>query len=134
MFFRIRKPSVATFEEQLEALRRQGFTVERSAAGFRVAKGGCAAVLEPVGPTGARFVEAPGILVDGEIARLVDKGYQKFLHTRARGEQAALAEHLKAIHRFNQELRSALPIPALYNLSLGTVSNVYHYDRVRGRE
>ena len=41
---------------------------------------------------------------------------------------------LKAIHRFTEELREAIGEPSLYNQSLGTVSNSYMYDRVKGRE
>ena len=47
---------------------------------------------------------------------------------------AALAEELKAIQNFQEDLREALCLEALYNESLGTVSNVYVYDRVEGRD
>ena len=134
MFFRRKKPAAQSFEELLELLRRQGFAVEAAAGGFRVAKGACAAVIEAGGAGGARLREEPGVVVAGEIARLVDKGYQKFVRTAAGGEQPAQAEQLQAIHEFSLELRSLLPLPALYNQSLGTVSNQYHYDRLRGRE
>jgi signal transduction histidine kinase len=33
-----------------------------------------------------------------------------------------------------EEFKQALDIPSLYNESLGTVSEGYHYDRVNGRE
>ena len=47
---------------------------------------------------------------------------------------AATADALKAIHRFSEELREAIGEPSLYNESLGTVSNRYMYDRLKGRE
>jgi len=135
MFFRRRRPAAVTFAERLETLRRQGFTVEPAAGEqVRLSKGGCAAVIEPAGEAGARFVEKPGIALGGEIARLLDRGFQKFLSTRSGGERPALAEHLTAIHRFDEELRRSLQLPSLYNESLGTVSERYHYDRLADRE
>jgi hypothetical protein len=47
---------------------------------------------------------------------------------------AATADALKSIHRFSEELREAIGEPSLYNESLGTVTNSYLYDRLKGRE
>jgi hypothetical protein len=41
---------------------------------------------------------------------------------------------LKALQQFSEELKEALGIPSLYNESLGTVSESYHYDRVKDRD
>jgi len=49
-------------------------------------------------------------------------------------EIPATAEHLKALQSFTEELKEALGLPSLYNESLGTVSEAYHYDRVEGRD
>ena len=68
-----------------------------------------------------------------EIARLIDKGYQKFLKT-TKTEIPATADHLKALHEFSEELREATGQISLYNESLGTVSDRYVYDRVEGRD
>ena len=46
----------------------------------------------------------------------------------------ALAEELKAIHDFEEDLREALGMKSLYNESLGTVSTFYQYDRVKDRD
>ena len=46
----------------------------------------------------------------------------------------ALAEELKEIQKFQEDLREALNLTSLYNESLGTVSNLYIYDRVEGRD
>jgi hypothetical protein len=137
MFRRRQKPRPPSFEQQLEALRQQGFSVETSGGAsspVRISKYGCAAVVQRASASGARLVESPGPLIDGEIARLVDKGYQKFFLTRARGDEPALAEQLKTLHEFEAELRHYLNLPALYNVSLGTVSQRYRYDRLEGRE
>ena len=75
----------------------------------------------------------PGWLLNGEISRLVDRGYQKFLKT-SKLEIPATADHLRALHEFTEELNDAIGAPSLYNQSLGTTSNVYDYDRVKGRD
>ncbi len=136
MFFRRKKQTPPTFEERLEAARRLDFTVEAQPDGasrYRVSRAGCAAAVEDTGASSVRFAENPGVVVDGEIAKLVDRGYQKFLVT-SKGSRPAQAEQLRALHHFDEELRKALEVPSLYNESLGTVSNRYVYDRVEGRE
>jgi len=75
----------------------------------------------------------PGYLVGGEIAKLIDRGYQKFLKT-TKNEIPATSDHLKAIHDFTEELKEALGGVSLYNESLGTVSDEYVYDRVKDRD
>jgi hypothetical protein len=75
----------------------------------------------------------PGWLLNGEIARLLDRGYQKFIKT-SKMEIPASADHLRAIHEFTEELNEAIGATSLYNQALGTTSNVYNYDRVQGRE
>ena len=69
-----------------------------------------------------------------EIGTLVDGGYQKFFRTPSGKRKPALAEELKAIQNFQEDLREALGLTSLYNESLGTVSNQYMYDRVEGRD
>lgn len=135
MFFRRRKQSPPSFEQQLEAARGRGFRLDSAAAGrVRISKHGCAAVVEHAGGGQARFVEKPGGLVNGEIAELVDRGFQKFLATSAGVSRPALADQLQAVHQFDEELRRVLRLESLYNESLGTVSSRYVYDRVHGRE
>ena len=75
----------------------------------------------------------PGCLIGGEISTLVDRGYQKFLRT-SKLEVAATAAHLHALHAFDEELCEAIGTPDYYNLALGTVSDLYLYDRLKGRE
>jgi hypothetical protein len=41
---------------------------------------------------------------------------------------------LKALQSFSEELKEALGLPSLYNESLGTVSESYHYDRIENRD
>ncbi len=58
---------------------------------------------------------------------------QKFIKT-SKLEIPATADHLWAIHEFSEELNEATGATNLYNEALGTTSNVYNYDRVKGRE
>ena len=100
-----------------------------------VSKDGAGAVLV-AGPSGSApvaFAEAPGALVHGEVARLVDRGYQKFLKT-SKYELPASASQLHAIHTFAEELKLLTGATSLYNESLGSTSDLYEYDRLKGRE
>jgi hypothetical protein len=49
-------------------------------------------------------------------------------------EIPATADHLRSLHEFSEELNEAIGATTLYNEALGTTSNVYNYDRVKGRE
>jgi hypothetical protein len=100
---------------------------------YQVRKHGCAAEIAAAPDGTVMVLKRPGWLLGGEIARLVDKGYQKFLKT-PRLEIPATADHLHAIHEFTEELKEAAGATSLYNESLGTTSDKYVYDRLVGRE
>jgi len=59
-------------------------------------------------------------------------GYQKFFKT-SKLEIPATADHLRSLHEFSEELKEAMGATSLYNEALGTTSDVYQYDRVKGR-
>ena len=135
-----RKTAKLNFEQTLEALRAHSFDVvpfSGVAGGVLVSKLGAAAVLVPVNEKNAvrsaAYAERPGTLVRGEVARLLDRGYQKFIKT-SQFELPATAAQLHAIHAFQEELTRAIGGISLYNESLGTTSDLYQYDRLRGRE
>jgi hypothetical protein len=135
MFFRRERTKKLTFADHLQKARAVGFTV-RPLSGSRteISRNGTAVVMEE-GPEGQpKIVERAGILVGGEIAALVDGGYQKFLQTPSGKGRPALAGDLKSIHEFQEDLREALGMVSLYNESLGTVSTRYIYDRVEDRD
>jgi hypothetical protein len=134
------------FDEVLGALRTLGFDVQQVpevANQILVRKYGVGAILihapEATGvdkklpQTAVRWRERPGYLVGGEVATLLDRGYQKFWKS-TRMEVPATAESLQAVHRFAEELRQVVGEPSLYNESLGTTSDSYMYDRLKGRE
>src|SRR5713101_5949990 len=125
-----------TYEEAVNWLREHGFDI-LDAPGTKdrvfLKKYNCSAAIEKAPDGNTHLFAKPGYLIGGEIARLVDKGYQKFLKT-TKTEAPATADHLKAIHQFSEELREATGAVSLYNESLGTVSDRYVYDRVEGRD
>jgi hypothetical protein len=137
-----RKSPTPTFAQMMDALRARSFDVtpfKGVADGMQVSKGGVAAVLVPVKSDpraetgGSQLAVTPGVLVKGEIARLLDRGYQKFIKT-SQYELPATAAQLHSIHQFTEELNQVTGAMGLYNESLGTTSDLYHYDRLRGRE
>jgi hypothetical protein len=129
-----------TFTDALATLAGHQFDVSSARDGstsgakaFQVRKYGCAAEIAAAPDGTTEVLARPGWLLGGQIARLVDKGYQKFLKT-AKLEIPATADHLRAIHEFSEELKEAAGATSLYNESLGTTSDKYLYDRVKGRE
>lgn len=133
----LKKPRKRTFDGVLSEVRRLQFDVQEVpgvANQKRISKNGCAIVLEAAdNSAGLRMVVRPGPVYGGEIAHLVDRGFQKFFRT-SKGEFPATAEKLEALHRFVEELKEASGSITLYNEALGTVSDAYLYDRVKGRD
>jgi hypothetical protein len=129
-----------SFNDVLGLLGGQRFDVapaqegaKRTPNAFQVRKYGCAAEIAAAPDGTVEILARPGWLLNGEIARLLDRGYQKFIKT-SKLEIPASADHLRAIHEFTEELNEAIGATSLYNQALGTTSNVYHYDRVKGRD
>jgi hypothetical protein len=125
-----------TFEDSVSWLREHGFDVlEAPGTSGRVflRKYNVSAAIQKDDKDGVKIFAYPGYLVGTEISKLVNKGYQQFLKT-SKTEVPATADHLKALHSFSEELKEALGLPSLYNESLGTVSEAYHYDRIVDRD
>jgi hypothetical protein len=135
-----------SYGEILNALRTLEFDVQEVpgvANQILVRKYGAGAVIlraadfegkkKEVPESSVRWRERPGYMVGGEVATLLDKGYQKFWATK-KLERPATAASLQAVHRFAEELREVVGEPSLYNESLGTTSDSYLYDRVKGRD
>jgi len=135
-----KKTQPRTFNDVVALLGGQRFDVapaqdgaKRTPNAVQVRKYGCAAEIAAAPDGTVEILARPGWLLNGEIARLLDRGYQKFLKT-GKLEIPASADHLRAIHEFTDELNEAIGSTILYNEALGTTSNVYHYDRVAGRD
>ena len=133
-----RKSRNPNYQQTLESLRAHSFDVADYAqipGSALVTKHGAGAVLAAAAEKGAppAIAIAPGAMVGGQLARLVDRGYQKFLQT-AHIELPATASQLHAIHQFSEELKQVTGAVDLYNESLGTTIDLYMYDRLQGRE
>lgn len=130
------KNNPPTYDEAVAWLRDHGFDI-LDAPGTQnrvfLKKLNVSAAIEKASDGRPRVFARPGYLISGEISRLVDKGYQKFLKS-SKAEVPATADHLKALHQFSEELREAMGDVSLYNESLGTVSDRYMYDRVEDRD
>jgi hypothetical protein len=135
-----KKTPQRSFNDVLALLGGQRFDVapaqegaKRTPNAVQVRKYGCAAEIASAPDGTVEVLARPGWLLNGEIARLLDRGYQKFIKT-SKLEIPATADHLRAIHEFSEELSDAIGATSLYNQALGTTSNVYNYDRVEGRD
>lgn len=137
-----RKSRNPNFDQTLKTLRDHSFDVApftEVAGGVLVSKHGAGAVLvaaegrDRAEAAPAAFARRPGALIGGEVARLLDRGYQKFIKT-SKFELPASASQLQAIHLFSEELNQLAGGISLYNQSLGTTSDLYEYDRLKGRE
>ena len=133
--------AVPTFDEVLATLGNEKFDVSpategsnRAAGAYRVSKDGCAAEIAPSPEKGSptRLLAKGGWVLGGEISRLVDRGYQKFFKT-SKLEIPATADHLRALHGFEDQLKEAVGAMVLYTEALGTTSDRYDYDRIKGR-
>ena len=131
-----RKSRNPNFDQTIEQLRAHSFDVAPYAgvaAGVLVSKHGAGAILVPGKTAPVEFWERPGAVFGGQVARLLDRGFQKFLKT-AKYELPATASQLQAIHLFSEELSQLIGTISLYNEGLGTTSDLYEYDRLKGRE
>jgi hypothetical protein len=133
MFFRRPHVQCPTFDQRIDKLRAAGFAITPVDGALRATRGPCAIDLKE--HDGAVVALCPaGVLIGAEIAALVDGGYQKFFRTPSGRQQPALAGALKTLHGFEEDLWQALGDPSYYNQSLGTVSTLYQYDRVKDRD
>jgi hypothetical protein len=140
MFFRRKIPHQPTFEERIAGLKEFKFEARReSGSQVCVTRDGCGAIVESAGASlesaGATVkIGKAGVLIGEEIGMLVSRGYQMFLRTPSGREIPALATHLEKLHAFDEDLREALGLTSLYNLSLGTTSDEHLCDRVEDRD
>jgi hypothetical protein len=125
-----------TFDDAIAFLRDHGFELLEAPGTkdrFFLKKYTVSAAIEKDPEGYVKIFARPGYLIGGEIAKLIDRGYQKFLKT-TKTEVPATADHLRAIHDFTEELKQAVGGMSIYNEALGTVSDAYVYDRVEDRD
>jgi hypothetical protein len=125
-----------SLEQAAQWFRDHGFEVAQAPASpnrFFLTKYRVSAAIEAAADAQVKIFAYPGYLINGEISKLIDQGYQKVMKT-SKGVYPATADHLKALHQFSEELKEGTGGISLYNEGLGTVSEAYHYDRVRDRD
>jgi len=125
-----------SFEDAGNWFRSHGFDLtEAPGASGHVflRKYNVSAAIQRAADGGVKIFAYPGYVISGEISKLVDLGHQKVLRT-SKADFPATADHLKALHDFSEELKEGIGATSLYNEALGTVSESYMYDRVRGRD
>src|SRR5438445_12244968 len=95
-----KKTPARSFNDVLSMLGSQRFDVapaqegaKRTPNAFQVRKYGCAAEIAAAPDGSVQILARPGYLLGGEISRLLDRGYQKFLKT-SRLEIPATSHHL----------------------------------------
>jgi hypothetical protein len=131
-----KQQDVRKYDEAIALLRNDGFDVQNaSGASNRVSvtKYNCSAAIERNARGGATISAFPGPVIAGETGKLVHKGYQQFFKT-SKLEVPATADQLKKLAAFTDELKRGIGSLTLWNESLGTVSEDYLYDRVKGRD
>ncbi len=134
MFFRRSLPKKPTFAERLNQLKNAGFASEVQPDGrVKITKHGVGAIIGDQGQDHPE-IEKAGILVGAEIATLLNGGYQMFLETPSGMRAPAMAEQLRALHQFEDDVKEALDLVNLYNTSLGTTTPKHMYDRVNKRD
>lgn len=117
----------------IDSLAALGFTVGSTRGVVRAEKYGCGVEFRIGSDSLYQITIIPTVMLRGQFTRLWDAGYQKFLLTDDGRKVPAMAHHLANLRKFNEELRTALGLPTYYNESLGSVSQVSVYDRVKGR-
>ena len=102
MFFKREKTIIQTFSGRIDALRTAGFATESVGSGrVRVTNGNLAVVLSEGEGSQAAIVDT-GLMMGGEVAVLTDLGFQKIFLTPSGKKSPALAEHLQALHAFEE--------------------------------
>lgn len=125
-----------SYDDAVGWLRDHGFDIlEAPGTANRIflKKYNCSAAIQKTEDDGVKVFAHPGYLVQGEISKIVNRGYQQFLKT-SKTELPATADHLRALHDFSEELKEGIGATSLYNESLGTVSDAYQYDRMEDRD
>lgn len=138
MFFKREKAKESTFSTQLDRLRSAGYSVETAGSQTRVSKGKFGALVESRADVdqddqNLTLCEV-GLVVGPELAVLTDLGFQKIFLTPSGKKMPALAEHLVALHAFEEDFREDAGLTSLYNHGLGTTNEKHLYDRVKDRD
>ena len=118
--------------DPISQLKAAGFEIRPSSfspSWMQASRGGCAVLFRETLDNRIEMLRSPGLLRNGKIFRVLDKGYQKFL-TDDHREIPAIAAHLEEINSFYQDFKEAIGLPVLFNESLGALTAVTQLDGV----
>src|SRR5437660_9791819 len=128
MFFRRERPKIPPLTERVDVLKQAGFAAENLPDGrVKVTHPGVGAIIGDEGKN-QPAIEKAGVLIGGDVATLLNAGYQMFLETSGGTRIPATAEQLQRLHAFEADVKDALGVMDLYNTSLGTTSQKHVYD------
>lgn len=119
-------------KDPLERLKAAGFEIGPSAEStswMQATQNGCAVLFCKTADGRVEMYRSPGLLRQGKIFRVLDKGYQKFL-TDDQREIPATAESLEQINDFYQDFKIAVGMPVLFGEALGALTAVTDLDTV----
>ena len=129
------KAPTTTVNDVRKRFEEAGFTVTGGAGGagpLEVEKYGCVHHVAR-NPQGVWALSSPPrFLIRGLACELEDQGYQKFWLSNTERFPIRL-DDLKALQRFDQEVRYLLGLKSLYHEGLGTTCARSAYDRLEGR-
>ncbi len=115
MFFRRERPRIPAFAERVDLLSRAGFATSKLPDGrVKVIKQDIAAIVGDEGK-GQISIERAGLLVGDEVGVLLSGGYKMFFETPSGKRVPAMAEQLRALHQFEDDVKDALGLTNLYN-------------------
>ena len=126
------KKSTALQTDPITRLKVAGFDVRPSsfsASFLQATKAGCAVLFRETLDNRIEMFRSPGLLLQGKIYRVLDKGYQKFLSDDQR-QFPATAAGLEYINSFYQDFKEAVGLPVLFNESLGALTAMTELDKV----
>jgi hypothetical protein len=124
--------STPILTDPIARLKAAGLEVRPSSIStslLQASKGGCAVLFRETLDNRIEMFRSPGLLRQGKIFRLLDKGYQKFL-TDDQREIPATAADLDYINSFYQDFKEAVGLPVLFNEALGALTAVTRLDTV----
>lgn len=96
---------------------------------MQATRDGCAVLFRQTDDGQVEMFRSAGLLRQGRIFRVLDKGYQKFL-TDDREEIPATASYLQQINSFYQDFKESLGFPVKFNEALGALTALTNLDMV----
>lgn len=118
--------------DPVAGLKAAGFEVQAAPdrpGWMQATRQGCAVLFRKTGNNRIETYRSAGLIRQGRIFRVLDRGFQKFLSDDQR-EIPATAAALEEISSFHQDFKDAVGLPVLFNEALGALTAFTNLDRV----